>query len=45
MLETLEENIRTVLAPGNDNSLESINERMEKLKNTMKAWLEGYLRK
>lgn len=31
MLETLEENIRTVLALGDDNSLESINERMEKL--------------
>lgn len=31
MLETLEENIRTVLALGDDNSLESINERMEEL--------------
>lgn len=31
MLETLEENIRTVLALGDDNSLERINERMEEL--------------
>ena len=31
ILETLEENIRTVLALGDDNSLESINERMEEL--------------
>ncbi|HJI57000.1 MAG: recombinase zinc beta ribbon domain-containing protein [Pseudoruminococcus massiliensis] len=31
MLETLEENIRTVLALGDDNSLESTNERMEEL--------------